>query len=77
MRVAKWGNSLAIRIPASVAEVMELEEGDDVAVVVHTPREIALEKTPDREALLQRLRQYRGMIPKDFQFDRLEANARD
>ncbi len=27
MQVAKWGNSLAIRIPAAVAEALELKAG--------------------------------------------------
>jgi antitoxin component of MazEF toxin-antitoxin module len=29
MRVAKWGNSLAVRLPASVVDALELKEGDD------------------------------------------------
>ena len=33
MQVAKWGNSLAIRIPASVAEALDLKPGDEVQVV--------------------------------------------
>jgi antitoxin MazE len=34
MQVAKWGNSLAIRIPASVVEALGLKEGDDVEIHV-------------------------------------------
>lgn len=34
MRVAKWGNSLAIRIPSAVAEALHLTVGDDVVVRV-------------------------------------------
>ena len=33
-------------------------------------------KAPGRVELLARLRQYRGTLPKDFRFDRLEANTR-
>jgi len=32
MRVSKWGNSLAIRLPASVVEALRLKEGDEVEV---------------------------------------------
>ena len=32
MRVAKWGNSLAIRLPAVVVEALELKAGDEVEV---------------------------------------------
>jgi antitoxin MazE len=29
MQVAKWGNSLAIRLPAIVVEALGLQEGDE------------------------------------------------
>ena len=34
MQVSKWGNSLAIRLPAAVVEVLGLKEGDDILVTV-------------------------------------------
>jgi antitoxin component of MazEF toxin-antitoxin module len=34
MQVSKWGNSLAIRLPASVVEVLGLKEGDDIEIHV-------------------------------------------
>ena len=30
MKVAKWGNSLAVRLPASLVETQGIEEGDDI-----------------------------------------------
>ena len=30
MQVAKWGNSLAVRIPADVARALGLKEGDEI-----------------------------------------------
>jgi len=35
-----------------------------------------VKKAPSRAELLARLRRYRGLLPKDFRFDRLEANTR-
>ena len=32
MKVSKWGNSLAIRIPADVAEQLGFAEGDQVKI---------------------------------------------
>jgi len=75
MQVAKWGNSLAIRIPAAVAEALELRAGDEVEVHVEGP-EFALRRKPGREDLLKRLRAFRGRLPADFVFDRDEANER-
>jgi antitoxin MazE len=77
MKVAKWGNSLAIRLPKAVVEVMGLKEGDDVNVSVAGSNDMTVAATPDRLELLERLRKYRGLMPADFKFDRIEANARD
>ena len=76
MQVAKWGNSLAVRLPASVVEVLELKEGDEIEIHVADRRKFGVSRKPGREALLRRLRAFRGRLPADFKFDRDEANAR-
>jgi antitoxin MazE len=76
MQVSKWGNSLAIRLPAAVVEALDLREGDDVTVHATGKRVLEIEKTPNNKELLARLRKFRGRLPKDFKFDRLEANER-
>jgi antitoxin MazE len=76
MQVSKWGNSLAIRLPAAVVEVLNLKEGDEVNIRVYDPNDVAVEKTPSREEMLNRLRAFRGRMPADYKFDREEANAR-
>ena len=76
MQVAKWGNSLAIRIPAAVAEALALKPGDEVQVSVEGESDFALSRKPGREDLLNRLRAFRGRLPADFVFDRDAANER-
>jgi antitoxin MazE len=76
MQVGKWGNSLAVRLPAAVVEALELEEGDEVEIHVVDARELAVARKPGREELLKRLRAFRGRLPEGFKFDRDEANAR-
>ncbi len=76
MLVSKWGNSLAIRLPAAVIEALGLDEGDEVTLHAIGKRTLAIEKTPGAKQLLARLRKFRGRLPKDFKFDRLEANER-
>ena len=76
MRVAKWGNSLAVRLPAKVVEALELQEGDDIEIRVAGAREFDVSRKPGRDELLARLRAFRGRLPPDFRFDREEANAR-
>ena len=76
MLVSKWGNSLAVRLPSSVVEAMELKEGDDIEIEVAGPRAFAVARKPGARELLSRLRKFRGRLPDDFRFDRLEANER-
>ncbi len=76
MQVAKWGNSLAVRLPAVVVEALELKEGDEIEIHVADARAFAVARKPGRNELLERLRSFRGRLPVDFKFDRDEANAR-
>jgi antitoxin MazE len=76
MQVSKWGNSLAIRLPASVVQALELREGDEIEVTIADERVFQVRRKPGREAILARLRQFRGKLPADFKFDRDDANIR-
>jgi antitoxin MazE len=76
MRIAKWGNSLAVRLPAAVVDALELKEGDEIQIHVADMREFGVSRKPGRAELLERLRTFRGRLPTDFKFDRDEANAR-
>ena len=76
MQVSKWGNSMAIRLPASVVKALELHEGDDIEVLIAEERVFQVKKKPGNDAILARLRQFRGKLPADFRFDRDDANAR-
>jgi len=76
MRVAKWGNSLAIRLPAVVVEALELKEGDEVEVRLAGPRTLDVDRDKRRERAMERIRAARWKLPPDWKFDRDEANAR-
>ena len=76
MQVCKWGNSLAVRLPAAVVEALGLKEGDNIEIDVAGARLFEIKKAPSARDLLARLRKYRGRLPADFKFDRVEANAR-
>ena len=76
MRVAKWGNSLAVRLPALVVEALKLKEGDDIEIHVAGARAFEVSKAASAREVLARLRKYRGKLPPDFKFDRVEANER-
>jgi antitoxin MazE len=76
MQVAKWGNSLAVRIPSAVAKALNLKEGDEVQLVATDGQQLQLITREDRLAALERLREFRGRLPAGWKFDRDEANAR-
>jgi antitoxin MazE len=76
MQVAKWGNSLAVRLPAALVEALELKEGDDIQIRIADRRELEVSRKPGRDEILKRLRAFRGRLPADFKFDRDAAHAR-
>jgi antitoxin MazE len=76
MQVSKWGNSLAVRLPATVVDALGLKEGDQIEIQVAAKHAFAIAKVPGTRELLARLRRFRGKLPATFKFDRLEANER-
>lgn len=76
MQVSKWGNSLAVRLPAVVIEAMNLKAGDEIEIQVVGAHRFEIERQPSAQELLTRLRKYRGRLPADFRFDRLDAHER-
>jgi antitoxin MazE len=76
MKVAKWGNSLAIRIPKDVAAALGLSEGDEVELEPGRIGLLRLNRQMTREEALEALKQSRGLLPEGYRFDRDEANAR-
>lgn len=65
LQVAKWGNSLAVRLPAECIRATGLKEGDSVEAEVSRSGEITL--TPahafDKTAFLKRIRKLRAGMP--------------
>ena len=76
MQVSRWGNSLAIRLPASVVEALGLKEGDEIEVHVAGSHQFAVKKAISAHEAITSLRKFRGRLPADFKFDRLEAHER-
>lgn len=77
MQVSKWGNSLAVRLPANLVQALDLKEGEEVDLHLVGARTFEVTRKPGTKELLERLHQFRGRLPADFHFDRLQANQRD
>ena len=76
MRVAKWGNSLAVRLPDAVVKALKLKTGDEIEIVASGARRFEIGRDRSREKALERLRTLKKPLPKGFRFDRDEANGR-
>jgi antitoxin MazE len=76
MRVAKWGNSLAVRLPAAVVEALDLTEGDRVEIRVAGRRKFEIVRDRSIQKAIERIRRLRRPLPPGFKFDRLVANER-
>ena len=77
MKVAKWGNSLAIRLSKPAAEALGVSEGDDVKFVIDEAGAVTMQRELSRREWVESLRRLEGRLPADFKFDRDEANSRE
>lgn len=76
MQVAKWGNSLAVRLPATVVEALDLKEGDQIEIRIAGEREFEVTRDRSKDKALARLRRLRRPLPPGFTFSRDDANER-
>lgn len=74
MRISKWGNSLAVRIPKDVVRALDLDVGDEVKLMPGGPGVLEISKV--REDAIARIRAMAKPLPPGWKFDREEANAR-
>ncbi len=76
MRVAKWGNSLAVRLPANVVDALGLTEGTEIEIRIADDRTFDVARDGGRERAIERVRAFKKKLPPDWKFDRDDANAR-
>ena len=65
LQIAKWGNSLAVRLPAAATRTAGLREGDIVDALVAPNGEITLVPaiTFDKAAFLRRVAKLQAAMP--------------
>jgi antitoxin MazE len=76
MQVSKWGNSLAVRLPAAIVEALGLKDGDQIEIRVAGRRVFEVSRDQRKQRALASLRKLRRPLPDGFIFDRTDANAR-
>ncbi|MDO6587214.1 AbrB/MazE/SpoVT family DNA-binding domain-containing protein [Salipiger sp. 1_MG-2023] len=75
MQIAKWGNSLAVRLPAELVRKLNLREGDQIELV---PGEagLAVSRQPRPQEVLDELRRFRGRLAPEDRLSRDAAHER-
>ena len=81
MQVAKWGNSLAVRLPAKLVDELGLVEGDEIEIVKASRERLEIERKMDRQVAIEKLRKLReklrGKVPAGYRFKRSDAYDED
>jgi antitoxin MazE len=75
MQVAKWGNSLAVRLPAELVRALDLKEGDRIDLVADG-EVLKVRRLPRAEEVLEGLRRFRGSLPAAGRLSRDAAHER-
>ncbi len=76
MKVARWGNSLAVRLPVAVVDALELAERDVLEIHLSGKRELGIDRDNRRQRVLEWLPKFQIDFPSDYKFERDEASAR-
>ncbi|MGY6410387.1 MAG: AbrB/MazE/SpoVT family DNA-binding domain-containing protein [Alkalilacustris sp.] len=75
MQVAKWGNSLAVRLPAELVRELGLREGDRIDLVKDAGQ-VKVRRLPRPDEVLADLRRFRGKLPAAERLSRQDAHER-
>ena len=75
MQIAKWGNSLAVRLPIDLVRKLGLQKGDQIDLVADDGT-LKVQRQPRAEEVLERLRCLRGKLPAAERLSRDGAHER-
>ena len=75
MHIAKWGNSLAVRLPAQLVRDLGLKEGDEIDLR-RDEDALLVRRAARPEEVLGALRKFRGRLPADQRLSRDAAHER-
>ena len=75
MQVAKWGNSLAVRLPAELVRELGQKEGDQIDLVKDNDA-VRVQRRARADEVLETLRAFRGRLPASKRLSRDAAHER-
>jgi antitoxin MazE len=75
MQVAKWGNSLAVCLPAEFLRELGLKEGDQIELEKDDGK-MRVRRLARADEVLTGLRRFRGKLPAAERLSRKDAHER-
>jgi antitoxin MazE len=76
VKFAKWGNSIAIRVPAEVVAKLGISPNDDAQIKVTGENSFEIIRDRSRQEAIEAIRKLRRPLPPGFKFNREEAHER-
>jgi antitoxin MazE len=76
MKFAKWGNSIAIRIPADVVAKLGISPDEEAQIRVTGDHSFEISRDRTRQKAIERMRKLRFVVPDDYVFNRDEIYDR-
>jgi len=75
MKVVRWGNSLAVRLPVKLVRELGLVEGDRIALI-RDHHVLRVHRLPRTQEVLDSLREFRGRLPTNERLGRDDSHSR-
>ena len=76
MKLAKWGNSLAVRIPAEVVAKLGIAPNEEVEIKVTGENSFEVTRDLRRQEAIEAIRKLAVPLPPGFKFNREEIYDR-
>jgi antitoxin MazE len=72
MKFAKWGNSIAVRIPAEVVVKLGISPNEEAQIKVTGENSFEITRDRSRQQAIEKLRKLRFALPNNYVFNRDE-----
>jgi len=72
MKFSKWGNSLAVRIPAEVVSKLGISPDEEAQIKVTGENSFEVTRDCRRQEAIEKMRKMRFALPNDYVFNRDE-----
>ena len=76
MKLAKWGNSIAVRIPAEVITKLGMAPNDEVRIEITGEHSFQITRDRRREEAIEKMRSMSFTLPDGYVFNREELYER-